>query len=155
MCAHVCTCTFLWVPRKVPMKKTLTPPELKLQVVGSHPTWMLETELRASTGATSVLNPCAISSALKCLYWLRVLYHFEQQENWKNFLKICVDFTYFRSGKFTRVPGNIWEAAVGGSIQVWGQLGLYSKFQASRGYITRLRKKKRFLNTPGNEQTAS
>lgn len=61
--AHVCTCTFLWVP----MKKALTPPELKLQVVVSHPTWMLETELPASTRATSVLNPCAISSALKCL----------------------------------------------------------------------------------------
>lgn len=87
-------------------------------------------------------------------YWLWLLHHFEQQENWNIFLKICVDVSYFQSGKFTGVPGSIWEAVVGGSIQVWGQPRLYSKFRASRGYITRLRKKEEFLNTPGNEQTA-
>lgn len=141
--------------RKVPMKKALNPLELKLQVVVSHPTWMLQTELPASTRATSVLNSCAISSALKCLFidcgYFTTL---SSKKIETLFLKICVDVSYFQSGKFAGVPGSIWEAVVGGSIQVWGQPRLYSKFRASRGYITRLRKKEEFLNTPGNEQTA-
>lgn len=37
-----------------------------------------------------------------------------------------------------RFKSNTWEAEIGGSQLVWGQPGLYSKYQDSQGYVETL-----------------